>query len=75
MLKQNNNSAFLNRVFLEEALDAIPQPADREDLLRIKSLLFKVTTSMKLQLRCLADPTVIKSSSEEKVSDPVTTVQ
>ncbi|XP_033207130.1 exocyst complex component 2 [Belonocnema kinseyi] len=62
------------KVFLEEALDAIPQPADREALLRIKSLLSKVTTSMKLQLRCLADPTVTKSSAEIIVSDTVTAI-
>ena len=65
---------FLNRIFLEEALDAIPQPTDKEDSLRIKSLLSKITISMKLQLQCLADHTIKKSSSEEKDSDLVTTV-
>ncbi|XP_032690987.1 exocyst complex component 2 [Odontomachus brunneus] len=41
------------RSFFEEALDAIPQPANREDHTRIDALLSKITTCMRLQLLCL----------------------
>ncbi|XP_014471188.1 PREDICTED: exocyst complex component 2 [Dinoponera quadriceps] len=43
------------RSFFEEALDAIPQPASREDRARIDSLLSKITTCMRLQLLCLVN--------------------
>ncbi|EZA62577.1 hypothetical protein DMN91_005509 [Ooceraea biroi] len=42
------------RSFFEEALDAIPQPVNKEDRSRIDALLSKVTTCMRLQLSCLA---------------------
>lgn len=62
------------KVFLEEALEAIPQPANQEDLLRIKSLLSKITTSMKLQIACLADPTFTKTNLDEKITESMTTI-
>lgn len=36
-------------------MDAIPQPVSKEDRMRIDALLLKVTTSMRLQLACLAN--------------------
>lgn len=41
--------------FFEEALDAIPQPVNTVDRMRIDALLSKVTTCMRLQLSCLAN--------------------
>jgi hypothetical protein len=35
-------------------LDAIPQPVNKEDRMRIDALLSKVVTCMRLQLSCLA---------------------
>ncbi|XP_043491198.1 exocyst complex component 2 isoform X2 [Polistes fuscatus] len=45
------------RSFFEEALDAIPQPRNNADTIRIDALLLKVTTSMRLQLSCLVNDT------------------
>jgi len=50
-----NADALANRSFFEEALDAIPQPVNKEDRLRIDALLSKVTTCMRLQLSCLVN--------------------
>lgn len=36
-------------------MDAIPQPVNKEDRMRIDALLSKVTTCMRLQLSCLAN--------------------
>ncbi|XP_076670422.1 exocyst complex component secretory 5 [Andrena cerasifolii] len=60
--------------FFEEALDAIPQSVSNEDRMRIDMLLSKVTTSMQLQLSCLAGDT--RNNTPAKVADPdrVTTV-
>ncbi|XP_070161765.1 exocyst complex component 2 [Polyergus mexicanus] len=41
--------------FFEEALDAIPQPINKEDHMRIDALLSKITTCMRLQLSCFAN--------------------
>lgn len=46
--------SFVNRSFFEEALDAIPQPVNKEDRMRIDALLSKVAMCMRLQLSCLA---------------------
>lgn len=55
LLEFKTTSLFLvSRSFFEEALDAIPQPVNREDRLRIDTLLSKVATCMRLQLSCLA---------------------
>ncbi|XP_076291177.1 exocyst complex component secretory 5 [Lasioglossum baleicum] len=60
--------------FFEEALDAIPQPASKDDSMRIDMLLLKVTTSMQLQLSCLASNTT--NNNSQLVADPnrITTV-
>lgn len=62
------------RNFFEEALDAIPQPISKEDRMRVDMLLSKVTTSMHLQLSCLASDT--KNNTPTLIADPnrVTTV-
>ncbi|KAG7207719.1 hypothetical protein KM043_009335 [Ampulex compressa] len=62
------------RSFFDEALDAIPQPASKEDSSRIDALLSKVTAAMRLQLSCLAIET--KNNTPLMVADPnrVTTV-
>jgi len=44
---------LLSRSFFEEALDAIPQPVNKEDHMRIEALLSKVAICMRLQLSCL----------------------
>lgn len=64
---------LIDRNFFEEALDAIPQPVSKEDCMRIDMLLSKVTTSMQLQLSCLASNT---SNTSQLVADPnrITTV-
>ncbi|KAG5336279.1 EXOC2 protein, partial [Acromyrmex heyeri] len=41
------------RSFFEEALDAIPQPVNKEDHMRVEALLSKIATCMRLQLSCL----------------------
>lgn len=60
--------------FFEEALDAIPQPVSKDDRLRVDMLLSKVTTSMQLQLSCLASDSI--SNTPALVAEPnrVTTV-
>ncbi|XP_076758036.1 exocyst complex component secretory 5 [Xylocopa sonorina] len=60
--------------FFEEALDAIPQPVNKDDCTRIDMLLSKVTTSMHLQLSCLASDTT--NNTPPLIADPnrVTTV-
>ncbi|CAK9798815.1 Exocyst complex component 2 [Anthophora quadrimaculata] len=60
--------------FFEEALDAIPQPISKDDRMRIDMLLSKVTTSMHLQLSCLASDRT--NNTPKLVADPnrVTTV-
>ncbi|OAD52986.1 Exocyst complex component 2 [Eufriesea mexicana] len=60
--------------FFEEALDAIPQPVNKEDCMRIDMLLSKVATSMHLQLLCLANDAT--NNTPILIADPnrVTTV-
>ncbi|XP_018392147.1 PREDICTED: exocyst complex component 2 [Cyphomyrmex costatus] len=43
------------RSLFEEALDAIPQPMNKEDHMRIEALLSKVASCMRLQLSCLTN--------------------
>lgn len=52
----------------------IPQPATEDDVIRIESLLSKVTTSMKLQLMCLNAQCAVDNVSQEADEDRVTTV-
>lgn len=60
--------------FFEEALDAIPQPINKDDCMRIDMLLSKVATSMHLQLSCLASDAI--NNTPIMIADPnrVTTV-
>ncbi|XP_015114591.1 exocyst complex component 2 [Diachasma alloeum] len=54
--------------FFEEALDAVPPPKNATDASRIEALLSKVTSSMQLQIRCLAERP--KSTQISQNDDP-----
>ncbi|KAG5344167.1 EXOC2 protein, partial [Acromyrmex charruanus] len=50
---QAYSTSRASRSFFEEALDAIPQPVNKEDHMRVEALLSKIATCMRLQLSCL----------------------
>ncbi|XP_066587508.1 exocyst complex component 2 [Prorops nasuta] len=60
------------RNFFEEALDAIPKLNNKQDLVKIETLLLKVTTSMQLQISCLncdvADKNTYTTTDGERVT-------
>jgi len=66
--------SLASRSFFEEALDAIPQPVNKEDRMRIDSLLSKVAMCMRLQLSCLTSE--VTENVRYLMADPerVTTV-